>query len=187
VEANTYTPSAERLIALGEIAGTHGVRGQLRFRPYSSDASSLPTDRPLYLTAPSSPGEHPDASTARAVHVDAAHPHGKVLLLKIAGIDDLDAARSLVGLALAIPEGELPEPALGEFYVFQLKGLNVVTDRGDRLGTVDGSFSTGANEVLVVRNGSREYLIPVIADVVRAIDVSQGRVVIDPIDGLLDG
>ena len=61
-----------------------------------------------------------------------------------------------------------------------------VTNSGERLGTVERSFSTGANEVLVVQDGPREVLIPMIADVVRSIDLAEHRVVIDPIPGLLD-
>ena len=49
MEPNTHTSSAERLIALGEIVATHGVKGLLRFRPYGPVSSPLPTDRPLYL------------------------------------------------------------------------------------------------------------------------------------------
>jgi len=62
----------------------------------------------------------------------------------------------------------------------------VVTSSGEHLGTIERSFSTGANEVLVVQDGPREILIPMIADVVQTIDLPGHRVVIDPIPGLLD-
>ena len=108
------------------------------------------------------------------------------MLLSIAAIDSIEAATPLVGRAIALPEHELPAPAPGEFYVYQLEGLDVVTNTGERLGIIDRSFSTGASEVLVVHDGTREYLIPMIADVVQAIDLPGGRVVIHPIPGLLD-
>ena len=62
----------------------------------------------------------------------------------------------------------------------------LITSAGERLGTVERSFSNGANEVLVVQDGPREILIPMIADVVKAIDLDGHRVVVDPIPGLLD-
>ncbi len=182
----THTSPAERLIALGEIVGTHGVRGLLRFRSYGRVAGALPTDRPVYLTARPAPGTQPDHREAQAITVESVRPHGTVSLLHVAGVDDLDAATDLVGRALALPEHELPAPEPGEYYVYQLAGLDVVTTGGDSLGTIESSFSNGANEVLVVRDAGREHLIPLIADVVRAVDLDARRVVIQPIAGLLD-
>lgn len=182
----THTSPAERLIALGEIVGTHGVRGLVRFQSYGRVAGALPTDRPVYLTARPAPGSQPDGGDAHVVTVEAVRPHGKVSLLRVAGVDDLDAAAGLVGRAVALPEHELPEPEPGEYYVYQLVGLDVVTTDGEPLGTIASSFSNGANEVLVVRDDGREHLIPLIADVVRAVDLGAGRVVIQPIAGLLD-
>jgi 16S rRNA processing protein RimM len=108
------------------------------------------------------------------------------MLLRVAGIDSIEAAEPLVGATLAMPEHDLPAPAAGEVYVYQLEGLDVVTNAGDRLGTIERSFSNGANEVLVVHDGPREILIPMIADIVQAIDLAGNRVIIEPIPGLLD-
>lgn len=186
MKQDTHTSSPGRLVALGEIVGTHGVRGLLRFHPYGPAASAPPTDRPVYLTARPTPGGDLDPSDARPIVLETARPHGSVMLLSIAAIDSIEAATPLVGHAIALPEHELPAPAPGEFYVYQLEGLDVVTNTGERLGIIDRSFSTGASEVLVVHDGTREYLIPMIADVVQAIDLPGGRVVIHPIPGLLD-
>ncbi len=183
---STSPPGAERLIALGEIVGTHGVRGLVRFQSYGRAESAVPTDRPVYLTARPAPGSHPDSRDVRTITVEAVRPHGTVSLMRVNGVDDIDAAASLVGRAVALPETELPSPEPGEYYVYQLAGLAVVTADGERLGTIDSSFSNGANEVLVVRDDAREYLIPLIADVVLTVDLDSRRVVINPIAGLLD-
>jgi 16S rRNA processing protein RimM len=181
-----HTSSPGRLIALGEIVGTHGVRGLLRFHPYDRASSPPPTGEPVYLTTRASEGADTARAAATTVILDDARPHGTVLLLRVRGISDIDAATPLVGKTLAVEEDVLPAPAPGEFYVYQLAGLDVVTGAGERIGTVERSFSTGANEVLVVQDGTREILIPMIADVVRAIDLPGHRLVIDPIPGLLD-
>jgi 16S rRNA processing protein RimM len=186
MKQDTHTSSPARLVALGEIVGTHGVRGLLRFRPYDRASSLPPTGRTVYVTARPDADGVVDTATARPMVVEAARTHGNVVLLAFREILSIEAAEPFIGRALAVDEQDLPEPAPGEFYVYQLEGLDVVTDAGERLGTVERSFSTGANEVLVVQGGSREYLIPMIADVVRTIDVAGGRVVIDPIPGLLD-
>ncbi len=183
---DTHTSSPGRLIALGEIVGTHGVRGLLRYRPYGPSASLPPTGRPLLLAPPPSPGSDPIPAGTAAITLEDARPHGNLALLRVSGIESIEAAEPLVGSCVAVPERDLPAPTTGEFYVYQLEGLDVVTNAGERLGTVERSFSTGANEVLVVQDGQRELLIPLIADVVQAIDLPGHRVVIDPIPGLLD-
>jgi 16S rRNA processing protein RimM len=183
---DTHTSSPRRLIALGAIVGTHGIRGLLRFHPYCPASNPLPIGQPVYLSARPALGGDIDPSDARPILLEAARPHGNVVLLSVAGIDSIEAATPLVGHALAMPEDDLPTPAPGEFYVYRLAGLDVVTKAGERLGTIDRSFSTGASEVLVVHDGTREYLIPMIADVVQTIDLTGGRVIIDPIPGLLD-
>ena len=182
----THTSSPGRLIALGEIVGTHGIRGLLRFHPYDRVSDPPPTGQPVYLTSRASADVESACTDATAVVLDDAHPHGNVALLRIRGIRDIEAATPLVGKTLAVREDSLPAPAPGEVYVYQLAGLDVVTDAGERIGTVARSFSTGANEVLVVQDGTREILIPMIADVVRTIDLPGHRLVIDPIPGLLD-
>jgi 16S rRNA processing protein RimM len=187
MKQDTHTSSPGRLVALGEIVGTHGVRGLLRFHPYDRSSDLPPTGRTVYLTA-TRPAPHGpvDPATSRAIVLDDARPHGSIALLSVRGIDSIEAAEPLVGHALALPEAELPAPDANEYYVYQLEGLAVVTETGEPLGTVERSFSNGANEVLVVQNDGREHLIPLIADVVRTVDLTERRIVIDPIPGLLD-
>lgn len=183
-EINTSSPG--RLVALGEIVATHGVRGLLRFHPYDPGSSPPPTGQPLQLTGRTVHASEPSSADSHAIVLEEARAHGNVVLLRVRGIDTIDAATPLVGRVIAVHEQDLPAPEPGEVYVYQLAGLEVVTNAGERLGTVERSFSNGANEVLVVQDGPREVLIPMIADVVRSIDLAGHRVVIDPIPGLLD-
>jgi 16S rRNA processing protein RimM len=179
-----HTSSPGRLIALGEIVGTHGIRGLLRFRPYDPASDPLPTGSALFVVPRGA--VDPDSTDARTVVLDDARPHGNVVLVRVHDVDSIEAAEPFVGLALAMPESDLPAAAPGEVYVYQLAGLDVFTTTGERIGTIDRSFSNGANEVLVVQEGSREILIPMIADVVQSIDLDRHRVVIDAIPGLLE-
>jgi 16S rRNA processing protein RimM len=176
-----------RLIALGEIVGTHGVRGLLRLHPVnaaSAASAARAVDHAVFLT----PGRRRDPAEAgaRPARLRLAQPHGHVVLLQIEGVDDMDAAERLVGMELAVAEVDLPPPGPGEFYAYQLEGLEVVTVDGERLGLVASVLPTGGNDVLVVRDGVREHLIPVIADVVRAVDLDARRVTIEPLEGLLE-
>jgi 16S rRNA processing protein RimM len=204
------TGSSERLVPLGKIVGTHGVGGLLRLHPYSNSAAGLTAPRLVYLQnrrlsarqrssnlTNRSSGCVPDAShqagyaprdadRPQPFRLLSARPHGRLMLLQFDDVTTIETATPLVGAVLAIAEADLPAVGPGEFYAYQLEGLEVVTCGGVHLGIVDHLIPTGSNEVLVVRDGAREHLIPVIADVVRQVDMIDRKIVIEPIEGLLD-
>lgn len=103
-----------------------------------------------------------------------------------AGVTDRNAAAALTGRHLLVRASDLPPLDDGEFYHHEIRGFAVVTTDGRALGTIADVFSTGTNDVFVVRGDTREYLIPVIADVVRTIDRDARCVTIHPMPGLLD-
>lgn len=81
------------------------------------------------------------------------------------------------GTELAVPRGELPEPEEGGYYVFQLVGLAVVEEGGRELGRVADVEPGIANDTLALDNG---FLLPLVEDCVREIDLDGGRVVVAP-------
>ncbi len=180
------TASSERLIPVGKIVGTHGVGGLLRLHPYSDSAAVLAAPRTVYLDPKPRATRAGGSSPPRTATLTSARPHGRIVLIRLEDVATIDAATPFVGTVVSLAEHDLPAAAPGEYYAYQLEGLEVVTSGGDRLGTVDHLFPTGSNEVLVVRDGEREHLIPVIADVVRRVDLVDRRIVIEPIEGLLD-
>jgi 16S rRNA processing protein RimM len=107
------------------------------------------------------------------------------ILLRWEGISSMDGVQPLVGCELCVPRQDLPPPGTGEVYWFDLEGLAVLTQEGEFLGRVVDFFPTGSNEVLVVRQGEREILLPFIKDVILSIDETQGCVRVRALPGLL--
>jgi 16S rRNA processing protein RimM len=121
-----------------------------------------------------------------ATTIVRAARHGRGMLVALAGVHDRTAATALTGMRLLVRAADLPATAPGEFYHHELHGFAMTTTDGRALGTIAETFSTGTNDVWVVRDGGREHLIPIIADVVREIDRAGRRVVIEAMPGLLD-
>lgn len=166
-------------VQLGKIVACHGVRGYLRVVCEDAlMADHVMNAGEIYLEAP---GRAP----ARRV-VRSARPHRGGLLIKLDGVDTRDAAQVLVGSHVSLPEEALPALADDEFYYSQIEGFRVQTTSGRKLGTICETFHNGSTDVWVVRDGEREYLIPVIADIVQSIDRSGQSVTIEPLEGLLD-
>jgi 16S rRNA processing protein RimM len=106
-------------------------------------------------------------------------------VLKLAGIDSATAAEALRHRVLEVPEGELRPLGEGEYYHFQILGLEVRTSAGEVLGRVEQIISTGSNDVFVVRGQRGEVLIPAVDDVVKSVNLTVGRMEVEAVEGLL--
>lgn len=102
------------------------------------------------------------------------------------GIDDRETAARYRNTIVKISRDELPPLPEGEYFHDQIIGLTVVSARGSRIGTVTDIIETRSNDIYVVREREKEYLIPAIRQVVKEIDLPRGRIVIEVIEGLLD-
>lgn len=160
-----------RRILMGRIHGAFGVRGELKLESFSDPPEAILRYRPLLLrTAQGSERELDEVRARRTA---------KGIVLRVAGIEDRDAAEALRGAELHVPRAALPPPAPGEYYWVDLEGLRVVNTQGADFGVVSHLFSTGANDVLVAR-GERERMIPFVQpDYIVAVDFEAGQVTVD--------
>jgi 16S rRNA processing protein RimM len=161
---------------MGEIVGLHGLRGTLKIRSYADSPALFAAGVALQVESPD--GQVQERSVAWA------QPHGKGLLLAIAGINDRDSAAALIGSRLWVDKATLPDLEEGTYYWFELIGLSVYTTQGRYLGTLDMIVPTGSNDVYVVRNGEAEILVPALASVVQIIDTDQRRMEVSLPEGL---
>lgn len=168
----------DRLVLIGKITKTQGIRGELRVVPYSGDPESI-----LQLSTIITKG--PDG--ALEIHELAkAAQHGNKTVISLKPFDNIDQVQHLVGREIYVRRGQLPELPEGEYYWFDLVGLSVVTDDGKPLGELVEIMPTGSNDVYAVRSGKREVLIPAIEDVVLDVDLERRVMTVSLPEGLLD-
>lgn len=148
-------------------------------RPFNADSTVLDDVEDVFLV---------DADgTARPARLLRARPHGNVWLVTLDGVTAPERARELVGTRIAVREADLPDLEPGQFYCYQLVGLDVVLAGGERVGTVAEVLSQPGNDVLVVHGPAREErMIPMVDRVVRAVDLGERKILVEPIDGLFD-
>lgn len=164
-----------RFLVIGEIVKPHGVRGEVRVLPHTDVPERFTWLETVYL------GE----DNPQPVVVEMARLHQKIVLVKLAGYDDRDAADSLRGNLLLVPETEAIPLEEGEYFLYQLEGLAVFSDEGDELGVLTQVLETGANNVFVVSGADREILLPDIEEVILDIDFENGRITVHLLPGLL--
>ncbi|HEY0664337.1 MAG TPA: ribosome maturation factor RimM [Thiobacillaceae bacterium] len=153
-------------VVMGRIAAPFGVKGWVKVQPYSEDPGAL-MDFESWRIGRGDVQAH--------YSVEAVQDHGNVLVAKLAGIDDRDAAHALRGQEVSVARSALPAPAEDEYYWSDLLGLCAVNREGVELGKVESLLETGAHDVLVVK-GKREHLIPFVAAFVGKVDL-EGRTI----------
>ena len=164
--------ATERRVLVGRIVGLYGVQGWLKIESWTEPRMRIFDYQPWLLHAAS--GAESEASGVKG------RPQGKGIVVHLPGVDDREQAAALVGHDIYVARAQLPAPAKDEYYWVDLEGLEVVTTEGVTLGRVDHLFATGANDVVVVRDGERERLIPFVqGSYVRSVDLSAGRMVVD--------
>ena len=134
-------------------------------------------------------GKEPNVAASRTVVSVRfqSTKRGTVVVLKLDGVDTREAADLLRRQSVFAREEDLPPLADGEFFLHDLIGLNVVTDQEDGVGTVKEVLELPANNVYVVaRAGRPDALIPAVPAFIDEVDIEAGRLVVRPIDGLLD-
>ena len=183
--AKSNQKDAERVkgeVTVGRVAGAHGLGGELRVQLLGTECEDL---RALGRVCLASQPRDPSAFEARVRAVRVGRADEALLCLE--GVADRDAAEALRGRFVLCDPEQLPRPAPGEYYQYELVGCRVEDAEGRALGVVSGVWETGASDVLVVRDGEREHLIPAAGPILKVVDPAAGRIVVDPPPGLLGG
>jgi 16S rRNA processing protein RimM len=168
---------SERLIPLGEIVTTHGLEGWLKLRLFNPQSTLLFSLKEIFLESGGS--RFPQALVA-------ARPHKGHLLIKLRGIDTINDAEKWVPSILSVAAEALQPLKPGEYYQYQVVGLDVFDTAGTRIGVITRIWPKEGGDLYVVQGEAKEYLIPATKEVVEKVDFSTGKMIIRPPAGLLD-
>ena len=162
---------------VGLVAKPIGLKGDVKVKPVTDNPERFAPGGRVWVE---DPGGGPLALDILAV----GETRGG-LRVSFAGVDTVEEAEGLRDVELFVSEDEVPPLPEGEYYYFQILGMEVYTHDGDLLGKVADIFPAGEKDVYVVKGGGKEYLIPVNDETVRTIDVANGRIDLFPIKDYL--
>ncbi len=165
-------PPQMEYITIGRILTTWGIEGNLKVKPETDFPQRFARGARVYIRR-------------QPMTISASEWHGAGLAIKLETINSLESARKLRGEAVEIQHDQIHPLPEGQYYHFQLIGLEVRTTRGELLGNITEILSAVSNDTYIVNGEKGEILIPAIEDVVKSIDLKEGRLVIEPIAGLL--
>ena len=204
---STDRGAPEHLI-VGQVVAPFGIRGELKaniltefperflklkrvtLMPFASIEPGLaPTAAldPTTIRRASGAGPRARGPEGPATYaIQSSQIHKGQVILRLEGVESVEAAEALRGYWLVVPIGEIPVLPSGSYYLYQLVGLDVYTTDGEEIGKVVDVITSSANDVYVVKgpgvvDSSGELLVPAIKTIVKRIDVDAGRLEIAPL------
>jgi 16S rRNA processing protein RimM len=158
------------MLVMGQITGAHGLDGNVKVRSFAQSSDLFAPGSRVFIPVDT-------REDARPFDIDRCMPHKKGLLMHLAGVDDRDAAEALIGKDLLVNRSRLPEPEDDAWYWQDLYGLTVTDQILGDLGIIDTIFSTGAHDILVVKDRETERLIPMHRQFILSVDLENALVV----------
>jgi len=159
-------------ITIGRILTFWGTEGKLKVKVITDFPQRFAPSATVYVNR-------------QPMTIDSTEWHKGKAIIKLNTIDSIGAAQRLRGQPIEIHHSQVYPLPEGQYYHFQLIGLEVWTTQGKLLGNITEILTAESNDNYVVRGNDGEILIPAIEDVVKSIDLNKGRIIIEAIPGLL--
>lgn len=172
----TNSSGNTEFVAIGRVVKAHGLRGQVKVYPLSDTVERFDVLRSVFF-------ELPDGTAVRHT-VERVKIDGGLVVMKLAGIDDRSAAESLRGAWVSVERDEVAPLGADRVYAFDLVGLTVFSDTGERVGVIVRTEMFPANDVLVVESDAEEIWIPALKEIVLGIDTAAGTMTVRLPEGL---
>ncbi len=175
--ADDFVYDNNRFVLIAKVGRAHGIKGELKMHSFSGQQQSITRHRKLFLVSI-------EGQLLPVFDVVRSRHGNKETLVQLQGVNDRNGAERLSGFGVLVEKRALPELKDGEFYLHELEGLLVKTEDGKIVGTVHSFFNNGMQDLLVVRKGVHEVMIPLVPSIITARDAH--CLIISPPSGLLE-
>lgn len=164
-------------IEIGQIVNTNGLKGVVKVNPFTDDISKFEDLKYVYIQL---------KNELKKVKIEQVRYNKNQVLLKLEGIDSIEEAEKYRNFYLKTEKESQEDLGEDTYYIVDLMGLDVYSDKNEYLGKIEDVFPTGSNDVYVVKdNLGKQILIPAIADVVKEVDLKNKKMTINLIPGLI--
>lgn len=169
--------NTDDLILIGKLTKLHGIKGMLKLASFAESIDAFYDLDWIYL-------KKSDGSFIKD-QIDTISPHKTGALVSFKSVKGIEDAQKLVGHELYIEKEFLEDLPAGEYYRYELIGLEVITDEGIHLGKIEDLLPTGSNDVFLVRDDGKENMIPATKEVIKDIDIVKGEMIIRPLEKMI--
>ena len=162
---------------IGHISNTHGLRGEMKVRPFTESQKRYEELKKVLINI---------KDEFKEFEIESVRYQKDIVLLKLKGIDDIDAAEKLKNHYISIPRENAKNLSNDEYFIADLIGSEIFENE-ELVGILDDIFTAGASDVYVVkRKGKKDLLLPALKSIIKKVDVSNKRIDVDIPRGLED-
>ena len=159
-------------IPIGQVLAPWGIKGKVKVEVVTDFPHRFAPGSQVYINR-------------KLMTIASTQWHKGKAIIKLDTIYNIEQAEKLRGQTIEIHHSQLQPLPEGQYYHFQLIGLEVWTTQGELLGNISQILTTESNDNYVVHGAKGEILIPAIEDIVKSVDLDSGRITIEAIEGLL--
>jgi 16S rRNA processing protein RimM len=174
---DTFSFPTDRYVLIGKVGKAHGLQGEVKLYLYSGQPENVRSYSRLVLVSTA-------GGLSACLKILTCRLQRKTAIIRLESITNRESAEQMAGMGVLLDKEDLPKGNEGESYWYQYDGLPVKTREGRPLGRVTKIFSNGAQDILVVREGSQEYLIPILDTII--VRHTSEEIIIAPPPGLLE-
>jgi len=169
----------EELLSVGKILNFQGIKGEVKAGFTEGNEKLFSEIKEIYAVKD---------SEIRKLDIERSRFHKKFVIIKFRQINSVDEAVELKGWLLKLPKEELTKYLEeDEYYVSDLIGLKAYDTDGNYLGEISGVMNIKEQDVLFIKNSEgKEHMVPFKKEIVPELDMEQGKVVINKIEGLIE-
>lgn len=149
------------------------MKGELKYYPFDQDDVTLQGVQQVRL------GDN-------LLKIESVRGAKSPYIVKFEGINNVDEAKKFTKQEILVAREDFEPLPEGEYYRFEIEGLQAYDDAGKYYGVVEEVIATGSNDVYVARDEGKEWLIPMIDSVVHTIDLEQGKLFFHCVEGLFE-
>lgn len=165
-------------LQVGVITATHGLKGEVKVFPTTDDAGRFQDLKTVYLDT---------GKEYRRLEILQVRFFKQFVILKFRGLDAIEAVEPYRKRGLFVSREDAVPLEENEYFIADLIGIQVETEEGELLGTLEDVIVTGANDVYAVRTGEgKEILIPAIHQCILSVDTENRRMRVHLLEGLVD-
>lgn len=167
----------QKNLEIGQIVNTFGIKGFVKVNPFVDDISRFDDLKKVFVK---------NNKNIKELEVEEVKYHKNMVLLKFKGIERVEEAETLRNSYLEVDRENAIELHEGEYFIADLLGLDVVNEENESLGKLEDIFNTGSNDIYVVKSeDGKQLLLPAISEVIKEINLEQGKIVVHLLEGLI--
>lgn len=166
-----------KYLEIGQIVNTFGIKGMVKVKPFTNNINRFDDLKNVYIK---------NRKEKKEYQIEEVKYHKNMVLIKFKGIETPEDANLLRESYLLIDRSKEEPLEDGNYYIVDMIGIEVYSDKGELLGNLEDIFNTGSNDIYVVKdNQGKQILLPAISEVIKQIDIEKRKITVHLLPGLI--